>query len=327
MATNYSKPIVKTGPNLSLPSESIDILKSMGFSCVTLANNHFRDFGYDACENTLVLLQAKEIDYVGAGRNLADAAKILYKYVNGVRVAFVNVCEQEWSIATETTPGSNPVNPLVQYNQIQEAKSNSDFVIVIHHGGIEHYQLPSPELKRLHRFFIDVGADAVINHHQHCFSGYEVYRDRPIFYGLGNFIFDDSRKANSIWNYGYMVELNLDSTEGGVSFKLYPYEQCNGFVGIKMRKDIDAFEHEVSDLNRIIADDELLKKSWRDYAERTEAFYSPAIIPFRSRVINKLISMHLFPVAVSKYQMRYLCDVIRCDSHRTRFIEYLKDLI
>lgn len=275
----------------------------------------------------MVLLQTKKIDYVGAGRNLAEAAKILYKEVNGLRIAIVNVCEQEWSIATETTSGSNPVNPLVQYYQIQEAKTNSDFVIVLHHGGIEHYRLPSPELKVLHRFFIDAGADAVINHHQHCFSGYEVYHDRPIFYGLGNFIFDDSSKTNSTWNYGYMVELNLNSTKRKVSFKLHPYEQCNGFVGIKMRTDIDAFEHEVSDLNRIIADDELLKKSWRDYAVRTEAFYSPAIIPFKSRAIKKLISMHLLPVSLSKYQLRYLYDVVRCDSHRTRFIEYLKGLI
>ena len=63
--TNYSKPIIKSGSNLSQSAEVIDLLKQVGFRCFTLANNHFRDFGHDACENTLVLLQAKSIDKVG----------------------------------------------------------------------------------------------------------------------------------------------------------------------------------------------------------------------------------------------------------------------
>lgn len=63
--TKYSKPISKTGPNLSQSANVIDTLKSVGFSCFTLANNHFRDYGHDACENSLVLLQAKGIDRVG----------------------------------------------------------------------------------------------------------------------------------------------------------------------------------------------------------------------------------------------------------------------
>ena len=63
--TKYSKPIIKSGSNLSQSAKVIDLLKQVGFRCFTLANNHFRDFGHDACENTLVLLQAKSIDKVG----------------------------------------------------------------------------------------------------------------------------------------------------------------------------------------------------------------------------------------------------------------------
>ena len=63
--TKYSNPIIKSGSNLSQSAEVIDLMKQVGFRCFTLANNHFRDFGHDACENTLVLLQAKSIDKVG----------------------------------------------------------------------------------------------------------------------------------------------------------------------------------------------------------------------------------------------------------------------
>lgn len=51
------------------------------------------------------------------------------------------------------------------------------------HGGHEHYQLPSLRMQETYRFFIDAGADVVVNHHQHCFSGYEIYNNKYIFMG------------------------------------------------------------------------------------------------------------------------------------------------
>ena len=52
------------------------------------------------------------------------------------------------------------------------------------------YIKPSSNLTRI------VGADAVVNHHQHCYSGYEVYKDKPVFYGLGNLLFDHASKRS-----------------------------------------------------------------------------------------------------------------------------------
>ena len=63
-----------------------------------------------------------------------------------------------------------------------------------------------------YRFFIEVGADAVVNHHQHCFSGYEIYKNKPIFYGLGNFSFDGIGSGDR-WSSGYIVTLNFSGTE------------------------------------------------------------------------------------------------------------------
>ena len=107
---------------------------------------------------------------LGVG-NKTKSSNILYLTHGDETVAIINCCEQEWSIVTNTHPGSNPLDPIAQYYTINEARRNADFVIVIVHGGIEHFQLPTPELKKIHRFFIDSGADAVINHHQHCYSG------------------------------------------------------------------------------------------------------------------------------------------------------------
>lgn len=66
-----------------------------------------------------------------------------------------------------------------------------------------------------YRFFIDAGADAVINHHQHCISGYEHYQGKPIFYGIGNFFFPPIFKHTpKSWNEGYMVTLFLGESDG-----------------------------------------------------------------------------------------------------------------
>ena len=325
--TKYSNPIIKSGSNLSQSAEVIDLMKQVGFRCFTLANNHFRDFGLDACENTLVLLQTKGIDCVGGGINITDAAKILYKCINNIQVAFINVCEKEWSIATEERAGSNPLHPLTQYNQIKEAKSKADFVILVFHGGVEHYNLPSPEIKQLHRFFIEAGADAVINHHQHCFSGFEVYKGKPIFYGIGNFLFDDAKKIDSPWNYGYMVELKLNKETQSINFDIHPYQQCNPKFGVYGRSDKSVFLAEIEELNNVIQDDVQLKNKWKAFVSTQRSFYNPAMIPYSNRVLRKLHSMNLLPSFISKYQLCYLYDVINCDSHRVRFLEFLESKI
>lgn len=258
------------------------------------------------------------------GNSIIEASKILYRDIKGTKVAFINVCEKEWSIATEERAGSNPLHPLTQYNQIKEAKSNADFVILVFHGGVEHYNLPSPEIKQLHRYFIEAGADAVINHHQHCYSGYEVYKGKPIFYGIGNFLFDDAKIIDSPWNYGYIVELKLNKETQSLNFDIYPYEQCNPKFGVYGRGDKSAFLAGIDELNNVIKDDVQLKNKWRAFVSSHRSFYNPAIIPYRSRVLRKLHSMKLLPSFISKYRLCYLYDVINCDSHRVRFLEYLE---
>lgn len=204
-----AKPIPKCGPNLKGTIESVDAVKYAGFNCCTLANNHILDQGENCCLDTKFELERAGVDTVGAGKNLDEASEILYKEVGGKVLAIINCCEHEFTIATATTAGANPLNPIQQYYKIQEARGNADYVLVIVHGGHEHYQLPSPRMQETYRFFVDAGADAVVNHHQHCYSGYEIYKNKPIFYGLGNFCFDiQPQKHDSIWNYGYMVQFN-----------------------------------------------------------------------------------------------------------------------
>lgn len=168
----------------------------------------------------------------------------------------MNCCEHEFSIATATTAGANPLNPIQQYYNIQEARTKADYVLVIVHGGHEHYALPSPRMKETYRFFIDAGADAIINHHQHCYSGYEIYHGKPIFYGLGNLLFDHKSERHGPWNEGFMVSLRLDK-QTLPQFELYPYTQCNERPSVIPMNEAERkiFAERIDKLNQIISNE------------------------------------------------------------------------
>jgi poly-gamma-glutamate synthesis protein (capsule biosynthesis protein) len=105
-------PRPKQGPNLSGGENVIPLIKSLGFSCMSLANNHIMDYGDTAFFETIESARKYEIDIVGAGKNLEDASRVLYIKKNEVKIAVINCCEHEFSIATDNKAGSKPLEPI-----------------------------------------------------------------------------------------------------------------------------------------------------------------------------------------------------------------------
>ena len=157
--------ITKSGPNLYTNDKVFEQLKQLNINLVTLANNHILDFGSDGLMTTIQGCQQNKIRTVGAGENLEIASNPIYINQNGIQIGIVNFCENEFSIASPTQAGANPLNIIDNLKQIQKAKANADFVFVIVHGGHEFYNLPSPRMIKQYRFFAESGADIVIGHH------------------------------------------------------------------------------------------------------------------------------------------------------------------
>lgn len=312
-------PISKAGPLLKGNRNSVDFLKYAGFNVCTLANNHILDQGEKCCLNTKHLLESSGISTVGVGENLEDANKILYIKHNQETLAIINCCEHEFSVATHKTAGANPLNPIQQYYKIQEAKKTADFVLVIVHGGHEYCQLPSPRMKELYRYFIEVGADAVVNHHQHCFSGFEVYKGKPIFYGLGNFIFDKIGRINSSWNEGFLLELVFDKTDRP-AYNIIPYSQCNDSPTVSLMRDDDLlnFKQRLIELNTIISDDELLLKEWKRWILDNSSYFLMDFEPYHSRIAKALYKRGLLPSFMNKAKKMGIINHLECESHLDR---------
>lgn len=317
-------PINKCGPNLSCSEDGIQAIKWAGFRCVTLANNHFLDYGEKGVANTLRACSANNLDVVGGGINIVDAARILYKSIADKTLAIINCCEHEFSIASEDYPGSNPLNPVAQYYKIQEARSNADYVVVIIHGGHEQYNLPSTRMQQIYRFFIDTGADVVINHHQHCYSGYERYNGKLIFYGLGNFCFEKGGDIPYGWTEGYMVELLLE--ENSINYHIIPYSQCDNSPLVCILPD-GTFDESIIYLNHIIANNELVREKETDYYHESMMVLANTLEPTQNRYIAALQHRNFLPSPWKKEWMVILENYLTCESHRDKFEYFLKNFV
>ena len=320
-----SKGIDKCGPCLRGTSKSVDAIRYAGFNVATLANNHFYDYGEVGVADTLQACRDKDIKIIGGGRNLQEASLTAYFDICSKKLAIINCCEHEFSIATESTGGANPLNPILQYYAIKEARQQADYVFVIVHGGHEHYQLPSPRMKETYRFFVDAGADAVVNHHQHCYTGYEVYNGKPIFYGIGNFCFDRGAKATKTWQEGYMVM--LDIFESSIKLELFPYVQARYEAGVKLVSDRTEFDSEIQKFNAIIADDNKLNALFFAFLKQKSRSRQLVFSPYSNRYLRALAYRGWLPSFLNNKKKLELINYIACESHRDITLPLLQRLI
>lgn len=309
------KEIRKAGSCLSCPKEAMEALKWAGFDVITLANNHCLDYGMPGLKKTISLANEYGIQTVGAGETLEQATAVLYQKINNQYVAIINCCEHEFSVATEDHGGANPLDLINQYKAINEARKKADYVLVIVHGGHEHFQLPRLAMQDTYRHFIDLGADAVINHHQHCYSGYEIYGGKPIFYGLGNFCFDEKTHVNpETWIYGYLVELTFDRQEGD-SFKIIPYAQCAEQPKVQLLEDRQKFNKQISELNSVISDRRCLKEELEKYYIQSSRSSLSLFEPYSNRITKALFSRKILPSRISSNKALMILNRIECESH------------
>lgn len=168
-----------------------DFLCNLGFDLFTLANNHTFDFGDEGYFKTKNALGDSAF---GVG-NYEDAYKAKIVEVKGIRIGFLGCSFAAYKgvfsdVLNHEGFGCPYINDLKFNHAIIDAKKQVDFLFILPHDGIEYIDVPLPETVARYRDFIDYGADAVIASHPHCPQGWEDYKGKPIFYSLGNFLFN-----------------------------------------------------------------------------------------------------------------------------------------
>ena len=159
-----------------------------------LGNNHVGDFGEAGAIDTAASLARHGVRPVGFGADLEEALRPVTIDLGGCQVAIVALCCPTTNAASYATPQSPGVAPLavptLQF-AIESARRTADLVLAYLHWGDEQQHYPVIDQVRLGRRAIDMGADAVVGCHAHVIQSFECYKGRWIFYGLGNYLFDD----------------------------------------------------------------------------------------------------------------------------------------
>lgn len=177
--------------------EYASYLLDMGVDIVSLANNHASDYGTVSLTDSIDVLNGIQMPFVGAGRNLEEAAKTAYFVANGMKIAVLSATQIErmenpaTKGATDTSPGVfrclNIDRLLVE---IRKAKQVSDFVIVYVHWGTESTDEIDWAQKEQGPKIAEAGADLIIGDHPHVLQPVGYCGDVPVIYSLGNFLFN-----------------------------------------------------------------------------------------------------------------------------------------
>ncbi len=310
--------IAKTGPHIKSLPDTAAMLNYLNCKVVATANNHFKDYGWGGMHETYSSLTKHNISWFGSGANLKEASDSYISVHNGFRIALINMTENEWSTTQGDQPGCNPIDFPRAILKIQEAKANqADAIIVILHGGHEHFALPSPRIKAQFRFMVDAGADAVVGHHTHIISGYEVYKEKPIFYSLGNFCFDWPGMRNCTWNKGMLLRITFEKGKK-IDFEYDFVHQNDEHIGLKML-DAEATakqEIEIQRLNAIILDESSLQASFDKYCKTLKPVMLSRIQPYRNKYLIALHKRGFLPNIMGKSKQQMLQILTQCESHR-----------
>ena len=175
------------------PPSGADALARAGIGIVSTANNHAWDYASRGLFETLSNLDRAGVAHAGTGITEADAYQPAILRANGLTISVFAVT-QVWNLGVfEREEARHHVawaDPARLREAVKRARADSDFVVVSYHGGEEYKYEPLPKTRAFADEMLSLGADAVIGHHPHVTQGVAWRAARPIFYSLGNFVFD-----------------------------------------------------------------------------------------------------------------------------------------
>jgi hypothetical protein len=196
-------------------AEDLNALAIGKSNLAVIASNHLTDFGEAGVEQTLDELTRRGFHYTGGGLNRQQARQNASLKFESGRVAVLAYAETSPRVgalaATENRGGVRAFDLEMCTQEVEEARSQSDWVWVILHWGEEFVRYPDPEQRRMAWRLVDAGASLVVASHTHVPLGFEKRGASSIFYGLGNFLYPPYREAR-----GYRYSWHASARDGVV---------------------------------------------------------------------------------------------------------------
>lgn len=274
-------------PNVTLPiqkrerffqhDDTPEFLRGLGFNLFSMANNHAFDWGDEGFKKTKAALGDEAF---GAG-TYDESYQVKIIEMGGMKIGFFALSFAAYKgvfddVTHHEGLGCAYINDLRVNHDIIEAKKNVDYLFILPHDGIEYIDVPMPETIARYRDFIDYGADGVIGTHPHCPQGWEEYKGKPIFYSLGNFLFNskegyDYRATNRPhWYEGLCVIITI--SEGKLVWEVVNTRNVDN-IELVVDHDSARDKHNVYLCNLLhdqLSYNQVLEKECHRLAERQE---------------------------------------------------------
>lgn len=304
--------------------KDIRFLKAAGIDVLSLANNHILDYGEQGVSDTLELCRNENMGIVGGGKDEESANKPYFISIKKRTIGILSFAEAEFNIATQNTAGANHFNYYESFQRIKATKEKCDYLIVLYHGGIEHYSYPSPLLQIKCRKMAEFGADIILCQHSHCIGTIEKYNNATILYGQGNSVFG-YRKDNTTWNEGLLVEVTLKEKSPEISLSLLKATK----KGIDLAEEVPSKTRidKMNEMSLTLSNALKIQEMWNQFCNEKAALYLPLLYG-KGRVFNKLnriLHNNLIDLFFSKKKKVTTMNLIRCEAHNEVVQTILKD--
>lgn len=202
---------VKDGPlKFTFDPRILPTLKNIGFTLLGQANNHTLNFGEEGLNQSTTSIMLSGLNYFGDPSNKNSISYIAE--INNQKIGFVGYNEFSYQ-------GKDNV-----ISEIENIRNQVSYLIVYSHWGEEYNPSFITSQQDTAHEFIDAGADAVIGMHPHVIEPIEFYKNKPIFYSIGNFIFDQNQSEET--KKGLAIKITVD--DNSVVYEINPINIENG---------------------------------------------------------------------------------------------------
>ena len=229
-------------PRFNSPDSLITAIKNIGVDVISTAGNHCLDYGFSGLSRTIDVLDSNGLSHLGTYKSQEEQSKILYKDIDGVKIAFLNYTYGTNGIPVPSGKDFcvNLIDKDLMSYQINLAKDeNADVIIACMHWGTEYSTVQNSEQEELADFLFKSGVDIIIGNHPHVAEPMEkrsvtledgTVKDCFVIYALGNFTADQNyanTRSSVILNLDLTFEDDVLNINSATYTPIYIYESPN----------------------------------------------------------------------------------------------------
>lgn len=270
-----------TASSFRINGETFDKCKSI-IDFWGVANNHVMEHGSEAYNQMEDILSKKSKGAFGSQSN-----RTVCFDCNGRKISVTGIC-----LRAEETKNEPLYWHLPEFCEIEEEyKKNSwaDVKVAYIHWGVEYVDYPSVEQVKFAHWLIDLGFDLIVGMHPHVLQGFEIYKDKHIFYSLGNFVFNMAYEPSK---YSAIVKFDIESNKVGYQYVHIGEDCCPEIVSeeqVPVDLRFDALNKKIGKVKNIEKYVSDYKKGLKAYRKCNNRFILRNVLNFQPSIIYQMI--------------------------------------